>query len=144
MRAKGPSLSGRSVSGGAGGGGGDDTVAVGAGVGAVGVVALDDREAIRARDERERDLAVQQRRSMDLKAKTDKTVNDSNQQQQHRTHREGQDSARKEAEKVTKARERGRRRRCGLFLLSLLPFDYFLLHVVVGCRAGLAASNRVV
>lgn len=53
----------------------------------------DDREAIRARDERERDLAVQQRRSVDANAKAVGQANWQQQQQQSA-------QAKKEAEKV--------------------------------------------
>lgn len=62
---------------------------------------LETREAIRARDERERDLAVQQRKSRSLSADLNagKKEYDANQQQQQQsTKREGQ--VKKEADKV--------------------------------------------
>ena len=98
-RPRGPSLSGRSESS----AGGDDAVAVAVVASSAGAAA-DDREAIRARDKRERDLAVQQRRNMDLSKGTGKArkVNDAREathrQQQHQQRDDGQE--RKETEKV--------------------------------------------
>lgn len=78
---------------------GDDVAVTSGGSGAV----VDEREAIRARDKRERDLAVQQRRSMDSnkgkgKGKTSKGSDAREANHQKHQQREGQD--RKETEKV--------------------------------------------